>query len=188
MRETLELWLVRHGETTRSVVRQIAGWSDPILTEKGRSEAAALRPLLEGEDFVGVWSSDLQRTVSTAQLAWGDAVADRRLRELNFGDLEEKPFAAINPTIAQQARAFKDFCAPGGESIAELRCRLLSFLADLVPGRHLVFTHGGVIRTLTQGLGLDRFVVTGSLVGIDWPGSRLLFVKEPAEAVPVFDE
>ena len=28
---TLELWLVRHGETTHSAGRRIAGWCDPPL-------------------------------------------------------------------------------------------------------------------------------------------------------------
>ena len=188
MIDCLELWLVRHGETTRSVVREIAGWSDPPLTEQGRREAAALRSRFNGETFTGVWSSDLRRTITTAELAWGVATPDRRLRELNFGDLEEKPFSAIDPLVAEQAMEFRNFRAPGGESIADLRERLESFLGELMPGRHLLFTHGGVIRTLTQDLGLDRFVVTGSLVGVDWAERRLLFVNEPEAAGPVFDD
>lgn len=188
MTTPLELWLVRHGETTRSVAREIAGWSNPPLTEQGRREAAALRPKLEGERFTGVWSSDLQRTVTTAELAWGSATPDRRLRELNFGDLEEQPFSAVDAVVAERALEFRDFHAPGGESIADLRGRLQAFFAELASGRHLLFTHGGVIRALTQDLGLDRFVVTGSLVGIDWNKNRLLFVSEPNVAGPVFDE
>jgi probable phosphoglycerate mutase len=188
MSENLELWLVRHGETTRSVAREIAGWSDPPLTEKGRREAAALRPRLNGEHFDGVWSSDLQRTVATAELAWGAATPDRRLRELNFGDLEEQPFSSVDSAVAEKALRFQDFKAPGGESVGGLRERLELFLAELRPGRHLVFTHGGVIRTLTQGLGLDRFVVTGSLVGVDWTSRKILFVAEPEAAGTVFEE
>ena len=50
---------------------------------------------------------------------------------------------------------------------------------SLEPGRHLLFVHGGVIRALTQDLGLDRFVATGSVVGLDWEASEILFVREP---------
>ncbi|MCD4748972.1 MAG: histidine phosphatase family protein [Thermoanaerobaculales bacterium] len=177
--ENLELWLVRHGETTRSVAREIAGWSDPPLTDRGQREAEGLRPRLDGEDFDCIWSSDLQRAVHTARLAWGKARPDRRLRELNFGDLEGCSFAEVDPVYVEQATRFRDFRPPGGESCEEFRSRLEAFLNQLSPGRHLLFVHGGVIRSLAQDLGLDRFVATGSLVGIDWTAQRLLFVNEP---------
>ena len=53
------------------------------------------------------------------------------------------------------------------------------FVDELPRGRHLLFVHGGVIRILTQDLGLDRFVATGSVVGVDWTRRELLFVNEP---------
>ena len=192
MGEKLELWLIRHGETTRSVAREIAGWSDPPLTEKGRLEAGALAPRLSGRRFDGVWCSDLQRAVATAALAWGAATSDWRLRELNFGDLEEQPFSSVGPGLTVKALEFRDFRAPGGESVGDLRARLEDFLAGLAPGRHLLFTHGGVIRTLTQDLGLDRFVATGTLVQVDWSARRVMSVDEPTEAdraaVPAVDQ
>jgi probable phosphoglycerate mutase len=54
----------------------------------------------------------------------------------------------------------------------------------LEPGRHLLFVHGGVIRVLTQDLGVDRFVPTGSLLGLDWVAQEVLFVREPGNAGP----
>ena len=184
----LELWLVRHGETTRSVAREIAGWSDPPLTDRGRDEAMALRPKLDREVFDSVWSSDLERAKVTASLAWGEASPDARLREFNFGEMEEVSFEDIDPELAAQARRFRDFQAPGGESNTVFRARLETFLDELLPGRHLLFVHGGVIRSLTQDLGLDRFVATCSVVGVDWTAPRLLFVDEPQDAEPVFEE
>ncbi len=185
---TLELWLVRHGETTRSVARRVAGWSDPPLTPLGRREAAALANRLRDVDFDGVWASDLVRALETARLAWGEPVPDRRLRELNFGDLEGLPFAEVDEAAREAVLAFREFAAPGGESLEDLERRLASFLADLPPGRHLLFVHGGVIRALTRRLGLDRFVPTGTLVAVDWTRRELLFVEEPPGARPVFDE
>lgn len=188
MTANLELWLVRHGETTRSVAREIAGWSDPPLTDHGRSQASALRSKLEGRVFDGVWCSDLERARTTAALAWGEASPDPRLREFNFGELEELPFEKIDPGLAAKAMRFRDFQAPGGEDIASFRQRLDAFVDGLSPGRHLLFVHGGVIRSLMQDLGLDRFVATGSVVGVDWSGQSLLFVDEPEDAEPVFEE
>jgi probable phosphoglycerate mutase len=59
MDELKELWLVRHGETTASAGRRVAGWSDPPLTDNGRRQAEAVRATLDGADFHSVWSSDL---------------------------------------------------------------------------------------------------------------------------------
>jgi hypothetical protein len=73
---------------------------------------------------------------------------------------------------------FRDFRIPGGESHEALRRRVHGFVDELPPGRHLLFVHGGVIRVLTQDLGLDRFVSTGSLVVVDWAGRRLLSLHE----------
>ena len=52
---------MRHGETPASRGRTLAGWTDVPLTERGESQAAALRPVFAGEPFEGVWSSDLVR-------------------------------------------------------------------------------------------------------------------------------
>ena len=87
MKRHLELWLVRHGETTFSASKRVAGWSDPPLTDNGRRQAEALRAVIDGAEFAGVWSSDLQRAVESARLAWGEATPDARLRECNFGAL-----------------------------------------------------------------------------------------------------
>lgn len=184
----VELWLVRHGETTRSVARRVAGWSDPPLTPLGRREAAALAERLRPVEFDSVWASDLVRALETARLAWGEPVPDRRLRELNFGDLEGLPFAEVDEATREAVLRFREFEAPGGESLDDLERRLESFLASLPPGRHLLFVHGGVIRALTRRLGLDRFVPTGTLVAVDWTNHKLLFVEELPGAGPVFDE
>ncbi|MCU0303069.1 MAG: histidine phosphatase family protein [Thermoanaerobaculales bacterium] len=175
----MELWLVRHGETTHSAARRIAGWCDPPLTERGRAQAAAVRAQLDGAVFDGVWSSDLQRAVESARLGWGEPRQDRRLRECNFGSWEGSPYEAVDRDHAEVFLEFRAFAIEGGDSHESFRRRVTSFVDQLEPGRHLLFVHGGVIRILTQDLGLDRFVATGSVVGVDWAGRRLLFVREP---------
>ncbi len=174
----LELWLVRHGETTRTVGRRIAGWADPSLTAKGRCEAEALRPLIEEQEFTSVWSSDLKRAVTTAELAWGTPQIDARLREFHFGDLEGKSFDEIDKDMGAAILEFRDFSIPGGETSREFSQRIKEFINDLPAGRHLLFTHGGVVRLLVQDLGLDRFLATGSLVSVDWRRQKLIHVHE----------
>jgi probable phosphoglycerate mutase len=180
MDDLKELWLVRHGETTASAGRRIAGWSNPPLTAVGRHEAEAVRARLDGAEFRSVWSSDLDRAVSSARLAWGEPAVDARLREVNFGHLEGRGYDGVDREMTQVFMRFRDFHIPGGESHDELRQRVHGFADELPPGRHLLFVHGGVIRVLTQDVGLDRFVRTGSLVVVDWLARRLLAVREPA--------
>jgi probable phosphoglycerate mutase len=179
----VELWLVRHGETTYNAARRIAGWCDPPLTELGRNQATSVGPLLDGTTFDSVWSSDLRRAVETSRLAWGEATPDRRLRECNFGAYEGMPFDEVDATDARVFMGFRDFDMPDGDSHESFLARIGGFVDELPPGRHLLFVHGGVIRILTQDLGVDRFVPTGSVVGVDWTNRQLLFLKESAPPV-----
>ncbi len=179
MKRHLELWLTRHGETTYSASKRVAGWSDPPLTDNGRRQAEALRAVIDGSEFTGVWSSDLQRAVESARLAWGDAVPDARLRECNFGALEGCSYHEADTTYGEVFREFRNFQAPDGESHGEFCARIRQFVEDLDPGRHLLFVHGGVIRALTQDLGLDRFVATGTLVTLDWDAAKAVVMHEP---------
>jgi probable phosphoglycerate mutase len=169
-----ELWLVRHGETPASKGRTLAGWADVPLTAHGEEQASALRSLLAGERFDGVWSSNLRRAIATARLAWGEPRQDERLREMSFGSLEGMPWETLDPTIQEGLARFEGFAAPGGESFENLRSRVLSFVEGLLPGRHVLFTHGGVVRLLSREVGEDTFVPTGTLLVVDWDARRLV--------------
>ena len=182
--EGLELWLVRHGETPASRDGVLAGWADVPLTPRGVAQAEAVRPALEGEAFAQAWCSDLQRAVDTARLAWGDARRDSRLREINFGELEGHAWAALDPDVRRSFVEFNGFHPAGGESLSQVRERVHGFLAELAPGRHLLFTHGGVIRLLTRECGHDAFVPTGTVVGVEWARRAILFTRESPVAVP----
>jgi 2,3-bisphosphoglycerate-dependent phosphoglycerate mutase len=171
---TLELWLVRHGETPASRDRRLAGWTNVPLTPEGRRQAEALRPRLAGTTFDGVWPSDLERALDTARLAWGEPRPDTRLREMSFGTLEGRDWDALGPAEQEAIVRFAGFAAPGGESFDGVRARVLEFIATLPQGRHLLFTHGGVVRLLSREVGEDAFVTTGTLLVVDWPARRLL--------------
>ena len=179
MKDHLELWLARHGETTYSASKRVAGWSNPPLTALGCEQAAALKPFFDGNEFAGVWSSDLDRAIESARLAWGEASPDRRLRECDFGDLEGCSYEEADGEHGEVFRLFRDFDVPGGESHGGFRDRVHSFIEELAPGRHALFVHGGVIRVLTQDLGIDRFVATGCVVGLDWTAREVIFTHGP---------
>ena len=178
-----ELWLVRHGETPASRDRRLAGWTNVPLTEEGERQALALRPRLAGERFESVWSSDLERALRTARLAWGEPRQDRRLREMSFGELEGRSWESLLKAEQDALVRFSGFTAPGGESFEALRARVLSLVEGLSPGRHLLFTHGGVVRLLSREAGEDSFVPTGTLLVVDWSQRRLVSRTDgPGEA------
>lgn len=146
---TAELWLVRHGETEWTCAGKFCGRSDPPLTDKGREDARALTPLLSEETFDRYVSSPSVRALETARLAYGEPETEDRLLELDFGELEGMVWHECSDEIRGALGDYDAFCAPGGESVAELGERVLAALRDLGPGKHLVVTHGGVIRFLT---------------------------------------
>lgn len=158
--------LVRHGATAWSEGGRLCGHADVPLSASGRVVAAALAPRLGRRAFDGVWSSDLVRAVETARLAAGEPVTDRRLRELDLGALEGLRWRDLDEGVRHGLLAFDGFRAPGGESVKELRARVQAFLDDLPPGRHLLVTHGGVIRALLRERGCDRRVEPGGLAAV----------------------
>jgi probable phosphoglycerate mutase len=180
MLRRLELWLVRHGESLANTGGRLSGWSDVPLSERGEDQARALGPLLEDREFDGVWSSDLARALTTARLAFGEPTIDERLREMNFGELEGRRWDEIDERYRDAIMDFVDYDAPGGESLVDLRARVLGFVQSLPAGRHLVFSHGGTIRMLTGTIGHDRFLANGALVVVDYYARKISFTRSPS--------
>lgn len=159
----MELFLVRHGETEWNATGRFCGHSDPPLTQRGRAQAAALRGLLAGESFDRAVSSPSIRALETTRIVYGEPETDERLRELDFGDLEGLVWSECSPDIRQRLAHYDTFQAPGGESVRALGERVLRALSDLGPGRHLVVTHGGVIRFLAGKAAITEYPKTATL-------------------------
>jgi len=162
------LWLARHGATDWSDGGRFNGWTDVPLNERGLRQAHDLATSLELSDGATIWSSDLIRARATAA-ALGPPRVDPRLRELDFGDLEGLTWDQCDLGIREALVAFDGFTAPDGESVAALGARIDAFLADLVlegpgHGKHVVVTHGGVIRFLLRRYSEDRHVAPGEAV------------------------
>ena len=174
---TVELWLIRHGETVWNALGKISGWHDVELSARGEAMAQALRPLLQNQVFATVIASDLRRAQDTAKIAYGEPVTDRRLREINFGSLEGQIWSEISPAAQDEVLAFSEHCSPGGELISQFEARIFEYLATLEPGRHLLFVHGGVIRVVLRQVGADQFVPPTSLAIVDWSKRALLDLK-----------
>lgn len=170
------VWLVRHGATEWNEQGRYQGWTDIPLSRKGRRQVRSLRRRIGRPTFDGVWSSDLSRTVQTATILGSTPTTDVRLRELNFGALEGRSWDQLDVGVQEALLEFNRFAAPDGESMPDLRRRVTSFLDDLVPGRHLVVSHAGVIRIVLAACGLDVLPRHCHVSEVDWSMKTVLGV------------
>jgi broad specificity phosphatase PhoE len=160
---TTSLFLIRHAETMWNREGRMQGFKDSPLTEKGTQQATALAKKLTALRIDAFFSSDAPRCVSTMRLATGPSELPLTLmpdlRERNLGDWEGRRWvdiAAKDPNGTHLYRSTADYRPPQGETMLELRNRMLSALVDISRAhegrRAAVFTSGGSIRAAVFGL------------------------------------
>jgi probable phosphoglycerate mutase len=147
---SLDIYLVRHGETEWSASGRHTGRTDIPLTGRGEGEAAWLAGRLGAAQFSHVYTSPRLRARRTCELAgWGSsAVVEPDLAEWDYGDYE-----GLRTDEILKARPgwsiYRDGC-PGGESPGEACGRADRLLARLrgLDGNVALFTHGHFGRLL----------------------------------------
>ena len=162
------LRLVRHGETDWSAERRYTGRTDVTLNETGIAQAQALR-VISGDRYDSVWCSSLTRCIETARLMGVAADPTPHLQEFDFGKIEGLTWDELGNTTQNGLLDFNGFVAPDGESVILFGRRIDAFVEGLGPGRHLLITHGGVIRYLLRRSGTDADVRPGTWRDIDLP-------------------
>ena len=149
-RENRTVYLFRHGETEWSLNGRHTGVTDIPLTDKGRTVAQLLRPLLSKETFALVITSPLQRARETCELAGLGQFAriDPELIEWNYGEYEGLTTKQIRSTTPDWS-LFRDGC-PGGESPEQVGARADRVIARIreVEGKTALFAHGHILRVL----------------------------------------
>jgi 2,3-bisphosphoglycerate-dependent phosphoglycerate mutase len=153
------IYLVRHGESELNKQSKLAGHIDSPLSATGVQQVRQTKKDLANVMFDVVYSSDLKRTVQTAEIVSGKAVpAGHRLqdlRERTYGELEGETKAALAASEAAKERlseaekwTFRN--VSGMETDEELAARFLEALRRIVFANRgktiLVAAHGGPIR------------------------------------------
>ena len=188
-------WLiVRHGETSWNVEGRIQGHTDIPLSEKGVRQAEALGARLATWDIRAAYTSDLKRTLETAQnVLKGHNLSpslSRELREFSYGRWEGMTHQEVkeaDPELyAEMLKRKEDFAPPGGESLRDLMVRIGGFVAGLKAAHRddiiLITGHGGSLRVLLTCLlelppraAWRFFLSTGSLSVVDcYPDNTVL--------------
>lgn len=146
-----DLYLIRHGQTAWNVEGRLQGRLDSPLTDLGRAQAAALRPLVENL-AVRRLCSPLGRAVQTAGILFGDrpVTLDDRLAEIDVGDFSGHLVSELRARTPQAFRGLPHEWydrTPNGERLAGLSARLAALLAGL-SGPVVMVTHGMALTML----------------------------------------
>lgn len=143
--KTLEIHLIRHGQTTENASATIAGQQPGYLSELGIKQATITGIYLKDQSFDAVYCSDLNRTRHTFELIASSIASmaktpiffESLLREKCGGILEGKSLELPKKFAAEQGIPIREFKAEGGESWIDVHNRAKKFI-NLLIDRHLV--------------------------------------------------
>lgn len=192
---TVNVVLVRHGETEWSRDGRHTGRTDIPLTEKGRRDAQRLSTCLSEWTFSKVLTSPLQRARDTCRLAGLSQAAEVRtdLREWDYGDYEGR----TTTDIGKERPGWNLWSdgVPGGETGEQVAARADRVIEEVrdAEGDVAVFGHGHMLRVLTArwielqpGAG-SRFALeaaTISVLGHERETAVVLRWNQPCPAPP----
>jgi len=149
---TVLVALLRHAPSDWNEAGLIQGRADRRLSEEGRALAASWR-VPAGCNGWSWTTSPLARARETAaQLGHGDAPADERLAEMDWGSWSGRTLADLRAELGRamaenEARGL-DFRPAGGQSPREVMARLAAWLAEVAAAGvpTVAVTHRGVQR------------------------------------------
>jgi len=142
MRMCQHLILVRHGESDHLVNATTGGWSESLLTPRGKTQATSTGQALAAklrDDTVGFYASDLPRAQQTAEVI-GSAiniapVLCPALRELNNGVARNTPLAEAERLRLPVTEPLIDSIPyPEAESWGMMARRVMTWMERMVGG------------------------------------------------------
>ena len=149
---SLNLYLIRHGQTEWSLSGQHTGQTDLPLTREGETQARKLSAILGGIEFSEILTSPLQRAKQTCQLAGlgNRCEIEPDLVEWNYGEYEGLTSNDIEKHKPHW-NLFRDG-APGGESPSEISDRTDRLIVRLkrTTGNVALFSHGHFFSALAM--------------------------------------
>ncbi|XP_039617264.1 6-phosphofructo-2-kinase/fructose-2,6-bisphosphatase 3 isoform X2 [Polypterus senegalus] len=147
------IYLCRHGESEHNVLGQIGG--DSGLSSRGKKFSGALSRFMEEQNLknLKVWTSQLKRTIQTAETLSMPYEQWKALNEIDAGICEEMTYEQIKERYPEEF-ALRDqdkyyYRYPTGESYQDLVQRLEPVIMELERQENvLVICHQAVMRCL----------------------------------------
>lgn len=161
---TLQLLLVRHGESAGNHAGMFTGHSPSPLTDRGRAQAEALALALAEPPPDAIYASDLLRAMDTAaplaRRVGRDVVTRASLRERDMGEWVGVTFADVQARWPDDWQKVLDrdpeHRPPGGESHRACGQRVAAAIDEIVrahpTGRVVVVSHGVAIHHMLRHL------------------------------------
>ena len=179
---SVELWLVRHGETEWSLSGAHTSRTDIPLTDHGRQRAVELHDYLKDTKFAKVFVSPMQRAQETCRIAgFGDQmVIEPGLKEWDYGESEGKTTKEMRAKYNKPDWNVWSDPIVGGETVEHVGERADAVIAkalDGVPdgGKVAFFAHAHILRiTAARWIGLEARggrlfgLSTGSVSVLGW--------------------
>jgi broad specificity phosphatase PhoE len=169
---TVEIYVMRHGETEANVRQILIGREDSPFTESGWQQPVEVARHLVGRDLARIYSSPMDRTQKTAALVQETLdrpipiELEKAIAEIDAGEFSGLSFPEVRSRVPSDA-ILGQFHYPGGESWRCVQERAVSFVYGL-EARHagdavLLVTHAGVIAGLVAeyvGEPIEQYIRT----------------------------
>jgi broad specificity phosphatase PhoE len=166
---TLNLFLLRHGETTYSQSGAHCGWIDPELTADGLEMANQFAQAYRGKEWQGIYCSPMKRTIATAQplsflLEYPPEIRIS-LKEIHYGEWEGKTLKEVRAKYEDSYQRWQRepaWNAPdGGETGLQVANRAMGVVSEITnmhkSGNILIVSHKATIRIiLCNLLGIEQ--------------------------------
>ena len=172
-KETLKLYIVRHGETEWNVIKRFQGQLNTPLTEKGMEKLRETGKNLENVLFEEVYTSELERTVNSAEIILNEnngyknnKLELQKLAELNevyFGVWQGLTYEEVFLKYPEEADNYfynvKNYNAENveAENLKDALERFLKGINKILDshksGNILIVTHGTVFEMFINYVG-----------------------------------
>ncbi|KAM4678425.1 6-phosphofructo-2-kinase/fructose-2,6-bisphosphatase 3 isoform 2-T2 [Discoglossus pictus] len=169
------IYLLRAGESEHNILGKVGG--DSRLSPRGRRFAALLKRYIAEQNMkeMKVWTSQLRRTIQTAEALNHPYEQWKALNELDAGICEEMTYEEIEKKYPEEynlrAEDKYHYRYPSGESYQDLVHRLEPVIMELERrGNVVVICHQAVMRCL-----LSYF--------LDKPADEMPYIKCPLHTV-----
>lgn len=181
-RKPVQVVFETHATSTDNEKEIASGWKNCSLSELGKQQAKDLGERRGHEHFDAIFCSDLKRAQETVKIAFrpgAKIIMDKRLRELNYGDLNGKSAKKVHQQRLR--RIHEKF--PNGESYQDSNERMHDFLEEAAlayPGKRiLIVAHAATRYALEHFLGGETMEQAVTKTFVWQPGWEYSLIELP---------
>lgn len=156
----MNIYLIRHGESTANEKKQYSGKLDVLLSDNGKQELKKISKELSHLNGLPVYTSTLIRTKQTTEILFPNSEIQDQLefmKEIDFGNFEGKTYDELksNPEYLQFLSNMMEYEPQNGEGYKAFSTRVIEGFSTHIKTLEedsIYVTHGGVIRMIMSHL------------------------------------